>query len=258
MSDNGLPFNSAEFKTFVNMYAIQHVTSSPGYPQSNGKAENAVKPAKRLMCKAQESGADPFLALLDWRNTPTEGMQSSPVQRLFGRRTKTLLPMAQRLLKPQIPKRVKQELQQRKVKQRHYYNRGAREMTQLQQGELVRMRQRGRDNQWEKAVTERQVNIRSYQVRTEDGRVYRRNRRLLRNTREAPFNSEVPAEITPQRGTPVDVAVQHDQLQEQPPNTPQQQQHPDPGSENGDSSATGRTSRGRAVKVPAYLQDYVR
>jgi len=50
---------------------------------------------------------DPYLALLDWRNTPTEGLNSSPVQRLIGRRTRTLLPTSARLLKPKLPKPAK-------------------------------------------------------------------------------------------------------------------------------------------------------
>ena len=42
-TDNGPQFDSAEFKEFAKLWGFQHDTSSPGYPQSNGKAENAVK-----------------------------------------------------------------------------------------------------------------------------------------------------------------------------------------------------------------------
>ena len=49
------------------------------YPQSNGKAENAVKIAKRIMEKAFAVGADPYLGFLDFRNTSTEGLATSPV-----------------------------------------------------------------------------------------------------------------------------------------------------------------------------------
>ena len=41
-----------------------------------------------------------FVALLDWRNTPSEGLEVSPAQHLFGRRCKTLLPITESLLKP--------------------------------------------------------------------------------------------------------------------------------------------------------------
>ena len=42
------------------------------------------------MLKALEAGADPYLGFLDFRNTATEGLGTSPAQRLFGRRPKTL------------------------------------------------------------------------------------------------------------------------------------------------------------------------
>ena len=68
--------------------------------QSNGKAENAVRTVKRLFRKCKESSQSEFLALLDWRNTPTEGVGISPAMRLMGRRCKTLLPIAGTLLQP--------------------------------------------------------------------------------------------------------------------------------------------------------------
>ena len=87
-SDNGPPFNSHEFANFANDYEFQQVTSSPEYPQSNGKVESAVKIAKTLLRKNADSNGDVYQALLAWRNTPTEGMGSSPAQRFFGRRTR--------------------------------------------------------------------------------------------------------------------------------------------------------------------------
>ena len=50
-SDNS-PFRCGEFHQFAQKYEFDHQTSSPRYPQSNGKAENAVKTAKGLMTKA--------------------------------------------------------------------------------------------------------------------------------------------------------------------------------------------------------------
>ena len=91
MSDNGPPFQSGTFEDFATEYGFERVTSSPGYAQSNGKVENAVKTAKQLMKKASESKNDLYLALLDWRNTPTETLNSSPAQRLFGRRDEDAL-----------------------------------------------------------------------------------------------------------------------------------------------------------------------
>ena len=110
MSDSGPSFSGREFKLSTGSYNIEHITSSPTYAQSNGKAENSVKTAKKIMQKALGSHADPYLALLDFRNTPTEGYTTSPAQRMLNRRTRTLLPMSNRLLpmsnrllKPEIP-----------------------------------------------------------------------------------------------------------------------------------------------------------
>ena len=100
VTDNGPQFAAAEFEVFAKSWMFQHITSSRHYSQSNGKAENAVKTVKRLFTKCKESGQSEFLALLDWRNTPTEGVGTSPTQRLMGRRCKTLLPIASTLLHP--------------------------------------------------------------------------------------------------------------------------------------------------------------
>lgn len=184
VTDNGPQFNCAEFRRFANNFEFEHVTSSPRYPQSNGKAENAVKTVKRIMMKAVESGSDIYLALLDWRNTPSEGIPGSPAQRLFGRRTKTLLPMSQTLLQPKLVTNVNRHLQHRKFVQARYYNMRAKELDRLYPGQLVRLKPDSNHKTWRRAKVESQVNMRSYRVRTEDGAVYRRNRRHLRCSRE--------------------------------------------------------------------------
>ena len=63
VTDNGPQFPATEMKAFSKAWGFDHVTSSPHYPQSNGKAENAVKTVKRLFKKCQEAGQS---ALLDW------------------------------------------------------------------------------------------------------------------------------------------------------------------------------------------------
>ena len=126
LCDNGPPFDSQEFRDFAAAYEFKFVTSSPHYPQSNGRIENAVKTAKQLVKKSKQAGTDFYLTLLDWRITPKEGVGCSPVQRLCGRRTRTLLPTATSLLKPTTTPGVREKLLKKKERQTYYYNRGQR------------------------------------------------------------------------------------------------------------------------------------
>ena len=126
---------------FAKSWSFNHVTTSPGYPQSNGKAENALRTVKRLFEKCNETSVSEFQALLDWRNTPSEGMDTSPVQHLMGRRCRTLLPMLESLLRPSYPLcgdvRV---LAGRKWRQKNYYDRHVKPLKPIKLGESVRVR----------------------------------------------------------------------------------------------------------------------
>ena len=87
VSDNGTQFSREQFAEYSRRWKFKHATSSPGYPQSNGKSENAVRTAKRLLKKAKADDKDPYLAMLDFRNTPgADG--SSHVQKLMSREQK--------------------------------------------------------------------------------------------------------------------------------------------------------------------------
>ena len=52
ISDNG---SSSEFADFIREWCFTHTTASPCYPQSNGKAENALKTIKKLFTKCHQS-----------------------------------------------------------------------------------------------------------------------------------------------------------------------------------------------------------
>ena len=99
VSDNGPQFTAHEYKKFSKPWIA---SNSPRYPKSNGKVENAVGAAKRLMKKAKKNSSDAYLALLDYRNTPTQRLDTNPAQRLMSRRTKTLLPTTKNLLVPEV------------------------------------------------------------------------------------------------------------------------------------------------------------
>ena len=102
------------FENFCKNYGFVHTTSSPQYPQSNGEVERAVQTIESLLKKAQ----DPYKALLNYRNTPLEGIGLSPVQLLMGRRLKTCLPTNADLLKTHGAQEIKEQFQKRKEKEK--------------------------------------------------------------------------------------------------------------------------------------------
>ena len=143
ITDNGTQFTSSKFAKFAEMF--KHNTSNPHYPQPNGKAENVVKVCKALLKKAKADRKDPLLALLDLRNTPSVGLATSPVQRLMGRRTRTLLPTHPKLLKPEVDTQTEDKLAHRKQMQAERYNNKYQSLPPLQSGAAIRMKLPGDD-----------------------------------------------------------------------------------------------------------------
>ena len=148
--ERNIKLNKAKFNFKCQQVTfIGHLLSSEGVEPDPRKIDAIVnmetpvdvQGVQRLigMKKAKEAGRDPYLSLLDWRNTPSEGMSSSPAQRMFGRRTRTLLPTTSYLLKPKVQEDVKEKLLMQKSKQAKYYNQNTKELLPLETGEVVRV-----------------------------------------------------------------------------------------------------------------------
>ncbi|CAB4029512.1 PREDICTED: uncharacterized protein K02A2.6-like, partial [Paramuricea clavata] len=178
VSDNGPQYTSREFTDFTTEWEIKHVTSSPYHARSNGKSEWGVKIAKNLFKKAQKDNKDPWLALLDYRNTPTEGVQTSPCQRLMSRRTRTPLPVATSLLYPEVSEGIKERLQRKRQKAKSNFDRNGKFLPDLDVGQEVRVRGK-RDKTWELGKCLEKLSDRSYMVQT-NGEKLRRNREEIR------------------------------------------------------------------------------
>ena len=67
-------------------WLVEHRTSSPHYPQSNGLAESMVKVSKNLIEKALKQDLPWNRLLLDYRCTPISSEIPSPAEILFGRK----------------------------------------------------------------------------------------------------------------------------------------------------------------------------
>ena len=96
-TDGGKTFTSYEFQSFLQYWGVHHRLSSAYYAQSNGRAELAVKIAKRIIadCSHPSGSLDTNAAsraLMQYRNTPLSSVGKSPAQLLFGRILRDHLP----------------------------------------------------------------------------------------------------------------------------------------------------------------------
>lgn len=193
-SDGGPPFDSREYNSFLEDWGVEKRTSSAYYPQSNGRAELAVKTAKRILMDCIDGYGRlrhdrAARAMMTHRNTPHQDLGLSPAEMLYGRTIKDHLPILRE--KHQIHKRWREtkELRERAMAKRHVlnqrqYNTHSRPLQELQVGESVQVQnQEGPyPRRWTKTgrVVETMGN-RQYRIRLDgSGRVTLRNRRFLR------------------------------------------------------------------------------
>ncbi|KAI8506223.1 hypothetical protein Bbelb_156500 [Branchiostoma belcheri] len=186
ISDNGPQYASEEFARFAQTWSFTHTTSSPHYPQSNGLAERAVQTMKRLLQKARADNKDPFLALLEYRNTPVDNTLPSPAQLLMSRRLRTRLPTTNEQLTPKSVnhENVRRQLEQKQQRQKTQYDKSSRPLPPISPGEEIRLQQQNK--KWTPATVIQQTEQpRSWLVETPDGVQYRRNRKHLQKIKES-------------------------------------------------------------------------
>ena len=70
VSEYGPCYIAETFTNLMKENAVNHITSSPYYPQSNGLAEKFVQIVKNLFYKAKDEGTDIYKCLMIYCNTP--------------------------------------------------------------------------------------------------------------------------------------------------------------------------------------------
>ena len=181
VSDNGPQYAAQVFAEFSREWGFKHEKISPGNSKANGAAEAAVKTAKRIMRKSKALNEDFHKGLLNHRNTPTEGLNTSPAQRLLGRRTKTMLPTASEKLKPGYENPQQETSLKQNMRAKAIENSGGRDLRPLKEGDSVRLQPFAPgDKEWRQATVTQALSSRSYEVQTESGRHLKRNRVHMR------------------------------------------------------------------------------
>ena len=203
-TDGSQPFTSTAFQEFLHTRGVRHRRSSVAYPQSNGRAELAVKTAKRIVngnTDAQGSldNDNAARAILQYRNTPIQGIGLSPTQLLLHRRLRDSIPSQPFLYKPYpewiVAAQHREEiLHKRNAKMVETYNRHTHNLCPLQTGDTVTI-QSPLNRQWN--TTGKIISVlpkRQYKIRVDgSGRITLRNRRFLRKCKLKPAPTPIPS-----------------------------------------------------------------
>ena len=192
-TDGGPQFKSHEFEEFLKHWGVKHRLSSAYYPQSNGRAELAVKAAKRIirdntLPNGSLDSDRAARALLQHRNTPLADLGMSPAQLLLHRSIRDHIPVNpthHELHKDWILSAVERERLYARRDQviRDSYNTTAHPLAPLAVQTSVMIQTKGK---WDRSG--RVVEVlphRQYRIRVDgSGRVTLRNRRFLRPVAE--------------------------------------------------------------------------
>ncbi|MEL6804940.1 MAG: integrase, partial [Bacteroidota bacterium] len=209
-SDGGLSFQAAEVKEFLLRWKVEHVTSSASYLQGNGRAELAVKTAKRILQENTGVGGNlncdrVSAALLQYRNTPIKHLGLSPAQLLFHRNLRDDLPIDPTSLRPsKLWVIAAREREEEFAKRNHQlisrYNNAARQLPILKCGTHISIQDSGRGGRWTRfgVIVDRMD--RKYVIRVHgSGRVITRNRRFIKPVLY-PESTEIYSDNSPSDG----------------------------------------------------------
>ena len=187
--DNGPSYSSREFHNFLSFYQVDHITSSPHYPQSNGFAEALVGIAKKLMEKSMKEGKLWNYRLLQCRTTPISSTLPSPLEMLTGRRPHSSLPqLPSSIGKSLETSRIHQELLRRQPN--NSSSMGAMDLDPGQPGFVKEVN----GNVWRTATVDQPAaEPNSYWVRFPDNSILRRTRSMIK-PRSQPSHFELQAE----------------------------------------------------------------
>ena len=187
-SDNRPCYSSREFHNFLSFYQVDHITSSPHYPQSNGFAEALVGITKKLMEKSVKEGKPWNYGLLQYRTTPISSTLPSPLEMLTGRRPHSSL--------PQLPSSIGKNMETSRICQellRRQPNNTSTGAMDLEPGQPVFVKEVN-GNVWRTATVDQPAaEPHSYWVRFPDNSILRRTRSMIK-PRSQPSHFELQAE----------------------------------------------------------------
>ena len=201
--DGGTNLGSEEMKNFLKKWGVSVRVSSAHFPQSNGRAEAAVKSAKRIL--RGNVGTDgnldndkTSLALLQYLNTPLRDIDKSPAQMATGRQLRDGVPAVRRKL--EVDKFWGRTLRQRERQMADHHDtvlamRDSRcSRAPLAPGDRVLVQDQQHSKKWNRAgVVIEAKGYRQYLIKLDgSGRISLRTREHLRPASPAVSTEENP------------------------------------------------------------------
>ena len=200
-NDGGPQFTSEVFKQFLKDWGVEMRLSSVSYPQSNGRAELAVKAAKRII--HNNTASDGSLntdraarAIIQYRNTPLPDLKLSPAQILLHRNLRDGIPAHPSHYQMHKSWVISADAREMAYASRNQhltekYNSHAKELPSLSVGTEVLVQNQRKGKRWDKrgriveVLPNRQYHIRMFP----SGRVTLQNRRFIRICTDAPLQN---------------------------------------------------------------------
>jgi hypothetical protein len=154
-----------------------------------------VKTVKDLFRRAKSSGEEPLLSVQTYRATPMSHKLPSPAEMLFGRKIRTTMPVKNKVTdQQQVEREIKID---NKRSQQDKFDKMARTFEELQEFQKVLV-QLDKEKSFRRPATivkvpsEATSGPRTYQVQTQDGARYFRNRRCIRISKAGAVQDSAP------------------------------------------------------------------
>ena len=196
-TDGGTNLASTEMTDFYRRWGVKLRISSAHYPQSNGRAEVAVRSAKRMIRNNVRGDGSldtdaAAKALMQYRNTPLRDIEKSPAQLALGRQLRDSIPMSKEYYLPDshwattLREREKAMVKSAE-KDKEFYDLHAKQLPYLRVGSQVLI-QDPISKRWDRSgIVMERYPYRQYLIKVNgSGRMTRRNRRHLKYAPSCP------------------------------------------------------------------------
>ena len=187
VSDNATSFTAQIFKDFLMKNNIEHITSPPFSPQSNGQAERAVRVVKDLLSKCPDvkSSLKMRLArvLFHYRTIPQASTGVAPCMSLNSRQYVT----------------IRDKINPMFAKDSNNSNACNNKISRFSIGDNVLAYNFGKGDKWLKATVVQRHGVNTYDVHIHDHDIIRKRHKsqLIKSTKELSLNYNVDSQNEP-------------------------------------------------------------